>query len=210
MDADWSVELGADDDTLEFPWSSPDGSLRYVDLRCQPERLTEIPEAMRFPELGEFLRAINLTPSPWLTAKCDVWLDGELGEVEAIHEAKVKLCSYVDLVARKDIVRFSFEQHEQWVKTAARTLSSDDQLLVTCELIVRRCWYHTEAGSLRAGGDAATLGKGDPIPGFYVTFYLFGYGDDEPQARTRWGEGLRRATSLACATFSIACPLQQY
>jgi hypothetical protein len=26
--------------------------------------------------------------------------------------------------------------------------------------------------------------------GFYITFYLFGYGDDEAEARQRWGIGL--------------------
>jgi hypothetical protein len=27
--------------------------------------------------------------------------------------------------------------------------------------------------------------------GFYITFYLFGYGDDEAQARKRWAIGLK-------------------
>jgi hypothetical protein len=27
--------------------------------------------------------------------------------------------------------------------------------------------------------------------GFYITCYLFGYGDDEPQARQRWAIGLK-------------------
>ena len=64
MDADWSVELGADDAALEFPWSSPDGSMHYVDLLRSPDWLTAIPEAKQFPELGEFLLAINESTSP--------------------------------------------------------------------------------------------------------------------------------------------------
>ena len=201
MYADWSVELGSDDAALEFPWSSPDGSQRYVDLQRHPDGLTEIPEAARFPELGEFLRAINQPYSPWLTTKCDMWLDFELGEAEAIHEANLKLCSYVDLIAREEAARFSFERHEQSVKSVARELSSDDALPIACEFIVRRCWYHTEVSSLRAGDDAAAPGEANPVPGFYVTFYLFGYGDDEAQARARWAEGLQHVTSAlnACA-----------
>ena len=31
---------------------------------------------------------------------------------------------------------------------------------------------------------------------FYVTFYLFGYGNDEAEARARWAEGLRRVTGV--------------
>jgi len=199
MEADWSVELGEDDAALEYPWSSPDGLQRYVDLQRQPERLPEIPEATRFPELGEFLLALNQPQSPWLTAKCDVWLDAELGEAEAIYEAKVKRCSYVDFVVREESARFSFERHEQWVKAAARALSGDDVQTVACELIVRRCWYHTEVSCLRAGDDAETPGEGHPVPGFYVTFYLSGYGDDEPQAHARWAQGLQRVTRVLTA-----------
>ena len=199
MDADWSVELGGDDDALEFPWSSPDGSQRYIDLQRQPEGLTEIPEAMRFPELGEFLHAMNQPQSKWLTAKCDVWLDHELGEAEAIHDAKLKLCSYVDLVVGEEAARFSFDRHEHWAKSAARDLSSVEASAVACEFIVRRCWYHTEVSSVRAGDDAETPGEGNPVPGFYVTFYLFGFGDNEPQARDRWAQGLRQVTAMLTA-----------
>jgi len=199
VDADWSVELGPDDAALEFPWSSPDGAQRYVDLQRQPERLTEIAEVTRFPELGEFLRAINRPRSPWLTAKCDIWLDDKLGEAEAIYDARLKMGSYVDLVAHEDAARFSFERHEKWVKSAARALSGDDELPVACEFVVRRCWYHTEAGSLRAGDDAPTAGEANPVPGFYVTFYLFGFGDGEGQARALWAEGLRHVTAVLTA-----------
>ncbi len=199
MDADWSVELGRDHPALEFPWSSPDGSQRYIELHREPDRLADIPEATRFPELGEFLRAMNQQQLPWLTAKCDVWLEDELDEAEAIYNARLKLCSYVDLVARDEAARFSFIRHEQWVKSAARALLSDDGLAVACEFIARHCWYHTEASSLRADDDATTPGEDNPVPGFYVTFYLFGYGDDERQARARWAEGLRRGTGMLAA-----------
>ena len=199
MDADWSVELGSDDAALEFPWSSPDGSQRYIDLQLHPDRINEVPEAMRFPELGEFLRAVNQPHSPWITAKCDVWVDHELGEAEAIHEAKLKLGSYIDLIARAESARFSFERHEQWVKGAARALSTDDGSPTACEFILRRCWYHTETSSLRAGDDTDTPGEANPVPGFYVTFYLFGFGDDEAQARARWAKGLQRVTAALIA-----------
>jgi hypothetical protein len=199
MDSDWSVELGSDDAALEFPWSSPDGSQRYLNLQCHPDRLTELTEVAQFPELGEFLRAINQPHSPWLTAKCDVWLDDELGEADGIYGAKMKLSSYVDLVAREDAARFSFGRNEQWAKSAATGLSSDDALPVSCEFVVRRCWYHTEASFLRAGDDAATPGDAHPVPGFHVTFYLSGYGNDASEARARWAEGLLRVTAPIAA-----------
>ncbi len=196
MDADWSVELADDDPALEFPWSSPDGSQRYIDLHRHPGRLLEIPEATHFPELGEFLRAINQPRSPWLTAKCDIWLDEELGEAETIYEASIKQCSYVDLVACDNAARSSFERHEQWVRSMARALSSDDAVPVACEFVVRRCWFHREATPLHA----ATPEDESPVPGFYVTFYLSGYGTDEGEARAQWAEGLRRVTGVLAAS----------
>ena len=188
MDADWSVELGADDPALEFPWSSPDGSRGYVDLLAHPQELAKIPEATHYPELAEFLLALNAPSSPWLTAKCDVWFDEELGEAEDIYDARLKMCSYVDLIFRDEAVRFSFEQHEQWVKSVARQLSDQDDQPIACEFIVRRCWYRTNSPA-----------DDEPTPGFYVTLYVFGYGNDEAQARTRWAEGLQRVTSVLIA-----------
>ncbi len=188
MDADWSVELGADDPVLEFPWVSPDGSHGYVDLLTHPQELAKIPEATHYPELAEFLLALNAPSSPWLTAKCDVWFDEELGEAEDIYNARLKMCSYVDLVSRDEAVRSSFERHEQCVKSVARQLSDHDDQPIACELTVRRCWYRTNAPA-----------DDEPTPGFYVTLYLFGYGSDEAQARTRWAEGLQRVTSVLIA-----------
>jgi len=184
MDADWSVELGHEDPTLEFPWSAPDGAHRYVDLRRSPQAIREIPEAIRYTELGECLLALNSPSSRWQTVKCDVWLDHELGEATQIYDAALKFCSYVDLVARDKGTRFSFESHERFVKSAALQVSDDDGRPITCEFIVRRCWYHPDTLS------------GDSTPGFYVTCYLFGYGNDEKQAHARWAEGLRRVTFI--------------
>ena len=184
MDADWSVELARDDPALEFPWSSPDWSRGYIDLLRSPELVSEIPEAAGCPELTQCLTALNAPTSAWQTVKCDVWPDDELGVGELIHDARLKFCSYVDLIARNAPARFSFERHECFVKSAARQLSNDDEQPISYEFTVRRCWFHSE----RVGDDLT--------PGFYVTFYLFGYGSDEAQARARWAEGLGRGTSI--------------
>ena len=75
MEADFAVELGADDETLEFPWAADaDGHrYRYYDLKRHPELLAQVEEAQRVPELGEFLRAMNAASSILETAKCDAW-----------------------------------------------------------------------------------------------------------------------------------------
>ena len=179
MDADFSVELGADDEALELPWSSPDGQLRYYDIRNQPDLLLYVTEANRFQELAEFLAAVNSPKSLFQTAKCDVWIEHELQEAEAIYGAKLKQASYVDILiaeANESGPRFEFERHERLADRLVQLLNRAPQISVAAEFIVRRCYYHLSDEPVR--------------PGYYVTFYCFGYGDDEPEARKRWGIGM--------------------
>jgi len=73
MDADFSIELRREDPVLDFPWTDPDGRLVYFDLKRQPELLAQVEEAKQFPELAEFLRAVNSAMSMVESAKCDAW-----------------------------------------------------------------------------------------------------------------------------------------
>jgi hypothetical protein len=50
------------------------------------------------------------------------------------------------------------------------------EIPAAAEFLVRRCYYHEED---------------ETRDGFYITFYLFGYGDDDPQAQQRWVIGLK-------------------
>ncbi len=180
MDVDFSVELEAGDDALEFPWASDDGRLRYYDVRTHPDLLLYIDEASAYPELGHFLAALNSPKSVFLTAKCDVWAQDELSEAEEIYGAAMKFCSYVDLLFAADAPededrRFEFERHEQTAQRAVELLGHVPEIAAAAEFIVRRCYYRS---------------VDDSRAGFYLTFYLFGYGDDEEEARKRWGIGL--------------------
>lgn len=176
MEADFAVELGGDDETLELPWAAAEGGPRYFDLKRQPERLREIEEARRVPELGEFLAAINTPASILETAKCDAWSSTEMYPEEEIFGAACKFGSYVDLIFSDESRRFSFPEHEQLVTRIVQLLKRVPEIPAAAELIIRRCFYHMADG-IRDG--------------FYVTFYLFGYGDDELQARQRWAIALK-------------------
>ena len=171
MQADWSVELGAEDDRLEMPWAAPDGSARYLDLKRQPELLLQIEEAHHNRELGEFLVSANSDNSVLETAKCDTWLSDELNEEEAIYQATWKFSSYVDLLFSDAELRFSFADHERFADATCKLLSRAPEISAAAEFIVRRCGYHVDVGTK---------------DGFYFTFYLFGYGVDEDEARKRW------------------------
>ncbi|MBZ5721162.1 MAG: hypothetical protein LAO03_12350 [Acidobacteriia bacterium] len=175
MEADFAVELGADDETLELPWAAADSGLRYYDLKRHPELLVSVPETQRVPALSEFLAAINLPASILETAKCDTWCTDEMNPEEEIFGAACKFGSYVDLLF-SDERRFAFPEHEQFAQRLTHLLKQVPEIPAAAEFLIRRANYR------------------QPPPGrdgFYITFYLFGYGEDEPQARQRWAIGLK-------------------
>ncbi len=59
MEADFAVELGADSETLEFPWAAAADGPRYYDLKRHPELLAQVEEAQRVPELGKLPNAMH-------------------------------------------------------------------------------------------------------------------------------------------------------
>jgi len=175
MEADFAIELGADDETLEMPWASEENGPRYYDLKRHPEFLHSIEEARRVPEVGQFLTALNSPASILETAKCDAWPSTEMNAEEEILGATHKFCSYVDLLFADELSRFSFPAHERLAEQLVKLLKKVPEIPATAEFLIRRCHYHVER---------------EIQDGFYITFYLFGYGDDAPQARQRWAIAL--------------------
>ena len=180
MQADFAVELGPDDETLEMPWAAEGGSPRYCDLKRHPELLSSLEEAGRVPELGEFLSMVDSPTGPLETAKCDAWPSTEINPEEEIFEATHKFGSYVDLLFSDEPKRFSFPEHEQLAKQLTQLLQRAPEIAAAAELLIRHCYYHVEE---------------EIRDGFYITLYLFGYGDDETQARQRWAIGLKLVQS---------------
>lgn len=178
VQADFAVELGKDDEILEMPWAVGEDGPRYYDLKRHPELLLEVEEAQRFPELGEFLVAVNSAASVVETAKCDAWASSEINPEEEIFGAACKFGSYVDILFSDESARFSFPEHEQWARRLTELLKKAPEIPATAEFLIRRCYYQL------------TDGMRD---GFYATLYVFGYGGDEAQARKRWAIGLKLA-----------------
>jgi len=160
VQADFAIELGADDETLEFPWFTAVGQPRYFDLKRQPHLLPNIEEAAGLPELREFLIAVNSSSSTLETAKCDAWASNQINSDEEIFGAAGKFGGYVDFLFSDPPNRYSFPKH------------------ASAEFLLRRCYYHQQ--------NSAEIREG-----FYITFYLFGYGEDEKQACQRWALALR-------------------
>jgi hypothetical protein len=174
VQADCAVELGPDDEALEFPWHDDTGRLHYFDLKRHPEQLINIEEAQREPALAEFLSAMS--SGILETAKCDVWPSIEISPEEEIFGAAHKFGSYVDLLFTEEPARLDFTRHEEFAKRLTALLKKVPEIPAAAEFLIRRCYYH----------------QAEPaVTGFYVTFYLFGYGDDEAQAHQRWVIGLK-------------------
>src|SRR5512146_1982689 len=194
MDADWSVELGADDPVLEVPWAAPDGTRRYYDLRRQPELLLYIEEASREPALGEFLAAINAR-SVLQSAKCDVWFSREITEEEQVYGGSCKLGSYVDLIFAAEGPQSDFCAHEDFCRRLTALLKKAPEIAASAEFIIRRCYFHCDQEDTRAG--------------LYFTYYCFGYGDDEPSARKFWTIALKLVENAVLQLSAAASPACQ-
>jgi hypothetical protein len=176
MLADYSVELGREDPALEMPWSSEDAAVCYVDLKKNPELLSEIPEAAKQPELATFLTRINAAEFPLETAKCDVWASEEILPEEEIFNAEHKFCSYVDLLFSARAARLSLERHEELARTLCKLLNHAPEIAAQVELAIRRCYYH----------DGGAAEADDSENGFYITAYTSAFGHSLEEARKQW------------------------
>jgi hypothetical protein len=199
MHADYAVELGKEDETLELPWAAPDGGPRYIDLKREPERINEIEEAKGLPELRDFLVFINSqlshlgdgstrgseNGSALQSAKCDAWSTSDIHPEEEIFEVPWKFGSYVDFFFSESAEVFrqspqvSVEGYEEFLRKIVALLKRAPELPATAEFLLRRCYFHEKQGDLREG--------------FYVTFYLFGFGQDESKARQQWASAMNLA-----------------
>jgi hypothetical protein len=177
VQADYAVELGAQDEALELPWAAHDQGLEYYDLKRHPELLAEIKEAQANPELKEFLTSINSSASILETAKCDVWSSAEMNPDEDIFAAAVKFGSYVDLIFSEPSRRFSLMDHEDLAKNLTELLKRAPEIPASAEFLIRRCYYNYDDDRMRDG--------------FYITVYIFGYGGYESRARKQWAIGLK-------------------
>lgn len=191
MDADFSIELGREDPVLDFPWKDPAGKLAYVDLKRYPESMAQIEETKQFPELGEFLRAVNSSRSMLETAKCDVWATREMSAEEEVYGVSNKVASYVDVVFSNIDARRSLSAHERLARRLAELLQRAPEIASAAEVCVRRCYFE-EDGGVREG--------------FYCTLYVSGYGTGDASARLNWGVGLKLVGNAVLQL--AACPTE--
>jgi len=178
MDSDFSIELGADDPVLDFPWTDPSGKFAYFDVKRAPDLIARIEETQNFPELAEFLHAINSSRSAVESAKCDAWSTTELSPAEDIYNASHKVSGYVDLVLSDGGRQRSYEAHKEFAEKWTSLLRRAPEIAASAEICVRRCYFVAASATAE---------------GFYFTLYVSGYGDDDQTAQKNWAIGLNLA-----------------
>ncbi len=191
MQAAFYVELDDDDDRLEIPWADPNNSdNRFYDLKAEPARLDDIPEARDNLVLRRFLAALNAPDTLFATAKCDTWQTNELSPDEraAFPQAQFKYASYVDLAFSRDDFNVHREHFEQLARRLLPLLTPSPAS-GRIELCLRRCYFRSR--------DAW---------GFYLTIFLYGYGRDATEASREWAAGL---AAMAAALLRLSSVLRQ-
>ena len=191
MLAEWSAECSAEDHVLVVPWSDPNGTSAFVDLRANPYDFDAIPEAEHHPPLMQALRALNAARSPVFTAKCDAWtMDGE--ELEHLQlDLEVRpadqhtglvfgFASYIDLVARDRSLFTSFPQHEQMLRRLTRLADPLDRPAAALDCVLR----------------PALVDLQGPQQGYAFSLYIKALGDDPRSAWLEWAAALEAVVAL--------------
>lgn len=187
MNFEWSAECGADDPFIEVPWSSEDGTLKWVDLRTDPHAIDEITEADEYPALLNALRILNGPRSPVFTSKCDAWpMDGDeliALSAELLLEdgiANAGFTGYIDIIFRERSLFLSRHQLQGMLHRVDRAAALLPHSLAKLEMVVRH----------------AMLDLNTPQEGFAITLYVKGVGVDEYEAQERWTSALRDVATL--------------
>ena len=99
---------------------------------------------------------------------------------DEIFGATWKWASYIDLFAASKKLQASFKGHERLAAKIVKLLKRVPEIPAAAEFVVRRAYFQTDKSKAQ-----------DHREGFYFTFYLSGYGDDEEEAHKRWMIGLK-------------------
>ncbi|HEY0264751.1 MAG TPA: hypothetical protein VGC07_09520 [Granulicella sp.] len=187
MLAEWSAECSVDAPVLIVPWSDPNGTLRYIDLRANPHEIDHLPEAEQNPPLMQALRALNAPRSAVFTAKCDAWaLSLEERETlllnidPTLSDVPVGFGSYIDLVPRERTLLGSFPQQEQLLGRLMRRAVPLDHPLAALECIIRPVFLEITT----------------PQEGYSISLYVKALGADAQDAWQNWAAALESVVAL--------------
>lgn len=186
MHTEWNVECAAEDPWVVIPWQSEDNSIHYIDLRAEPERLLEIPEAVQFGSYARALRCWNGPDSPLHTAKCDAWqYSASLFDANDLSGFAYAQGGYIDLLPARPEIFSSFVACEKLLRAFSRAAESLSHGDCRCEWILRRARI-VRTPQTASSGDGVIPDPAPWLDGFAVTLYVWGYGGTAESAHTVW------------------------
>lgn len=160
MEADWEFELGEGAPVIDAAWSG------FVDLRCSPQRATDLTETHALPALAEVLVRLNQPrSSPVWTAKCDVWVPESIDPYELDAPPGVPLSAlacYVDLLPRSDQQWNTPSMIEQACHALCTRLRAVPLRCCRADLVVRRAVLAPEVFDLGITAYLTACAPGDP------------------------------------------------
>ena len=177
MHAEWSVDIGPDSPALEVPWRSEDGSLRFFDLKKQPELLLEVKETHEHFEMADFLAGVN-NKTEMATAKCDIWLSDEMDVEDEFFGEPLKRCCYIDCFFEREAERYDFGAYEKLADLIVTKFGRLPEMPASLEIVIRQCHFHLSDN------------PSESRTGYSFTFYVTGYGGDETHAHVHWAIAL--------------------
>jgi hypothetical protein len=158
MEADWEIEIGADAPVIEAHWPG------LVDLRLDPDRASQLPEAHQLPGLAYALVRLNAPASPVWTSKCDVFRPDHFDpdELDAPPDsARRSLACYIDFIPRDE---------ERWSSVDAAASACRHICDRLHAMAIRSCRADLVIRRALLAGEIANLG---------VTAYLTATGRDD-------------------------------
>jgi len=170
MEADWEFEIASDAPVIDAAWTG------FVDLKLQPERVTEISELSQLPALRELLLHLNAEGSRLFTSKCDVWNSGEVEAVELgadRESAGCTLACYVDLLAAEKHAWHTPDSCAAWARRMCVYLAGAALRNCRTDMVIRRAFL-----------SATETGIG-------VTCYVVGCGSTDVEAAESLSRALR-------------------
>ncbi|HEX5236131.1 MAG TPA: hypothetical protein VFW25_12465 [Silvibacterium sp.] len=186
MEADWSVEIGAELPCIDCKW---DG---FVDLRSSHRTIDYVGEAAQHPALREALLALNKANSAVFTTKCDTWEldenDIDTSEFATTREAaRAGFASYIDILKGHPATLISFAFHEQWVRDLTADCRSVDLPHGRVDVVLR----------------SATTNR---IHAYGLTLYAAGCGANQAAAYRSWKAILAAAVAATIAAAARTQP----
>jgi hypothetical protein len=149
-----------------------DGTLNYgyIRLKGHLELIDQVPEVRGWPELRDFLQAVNADGSPIESLGCEK----SYFAVQA-GEATIMLGSYIDVAFTDVSLNDDAKNHLRLAATLAESIAGCEQWWASVHFCLQRL-RHLAGADTRIG----------------LMLHVANYGKSEERSRKYWGETLRR------------------